>query len=104
MDKPAQLVGLRCPRQAASPAVGNLSRPPLTCSNSQALNVSGRRPPAGASGFLFAQRNRRDPFFWRQIMKTEDAKTLAESALDTLAAQLDAGRSASLTTYLARSS
>lgn len=34
-------------------------------------------------------------------MKTEDAKTLAESALDTLAAQLDAGRSASLTTYLA---
>ena len=34
-------------------------------------------------------------------MKTEDAKTLAESALDTLAAQLDAGKSASLTAYLA---
>lgn len=34
-------------------------------------------------------------------MKTEDAKTLAESALDSLAAQLDAGRSASLTRYLA---
>lgn len=34
-------------------------------------------------------------------MKTEDTKTLAESALDTLAAQLDAGRSASLTTCLA---
>jgi len=34
-------------------------------------------------------------------MKTEDAKTLAESALDTLAAHLDAGQSASLTAYLA---
>ena len=34
-------------------------------------------------------------------MKTEDAKTLAESALDTLAAQLDAGKSAALTAYLA---
>jgi hypothetical protein len=34
-------------------------------------------------------------------MKTEDAKTLAESALDALAAQLDAGKSASLTAYLA---
>ena len=34
-------------------------------------------------------------------MKTEDAKTLAESALDTLAVQLDAGKSASLTAYLA---
>ena len=34
-------------------------------------------------------------------MKTEDAKALAESALDTLAAQLEAGHSASLTSYLA---
>jgi N-terminal domain of anti-restriction factor ArdC len=34
-------------------------------------------------------------------MKTEDAKALAESALDTLIAQLNAGRSASLTKYLA---
>jgi hypothetical protein len=34
-------------------------------------------------------------------MKTEDAKTLAESALDTLAAQLDSGRSTALTAYLA---
>jgi hypothetical protein len=34
-------------------------------------------------------------------METADAKTLAESALDTLAAQLEAGRSASLTSYLA---
>ena len=34
-------------------------------------------------------------------MKTEDAKTLAESALDTLAAQLESGRSTALTTYLA---
>ena len=34
-------------------------------------------------------------------MTTEDAKALAESALDTLAAQLEAGHSASLTAYLA---
>ena len=34
-------------------------------------------------------------------MKTEDVKTLAESALDMLATQLDAGRSAALTAYLA---
>jgi antirestriction protein ArdC len=34
-------------------------------------------------------------------MKTEDVKTLAESALDTLATQLDAGRSTALTRYLA---
>jgi hypothetical protein len=36
---------------------------------------------------------------WRE--GTADAKTLAESALNTLAAQLDRGRSTSLTTYLA---
>ncbi len=34
-------------------------------------------------------------------MNTEDAKALAESALDTLTAQLEAGHSASLTNYLA---
>jgi hypothetical protein len=33
-------------------------------------------------------------------MKIEDAKALAESAIDTLAAQLEAGHSAALTTYL----
>jgi hypothetical protein len=31
-------------------------------------------------------------------MKTEDTKALAESALDTLAAQLESGQSAALTT------
>ena len=34
-------------------------------------------------------------------MKTEDAKILAESALETLTTQLESGRSAALTTYLA---
>jgi len=33
-------------------------------------------------------------------MKTEDTKALAESALETLAAQLESGQSAALTTYL----
>ena len=34
-------------------------------------------------------------------MKTEDAKSLAESALDTLAVQLESGHSESLVAYLA---
>src|SRR5262245_25143262 len=92
--------------QGCAPA-RRLRRPSATCHARRPVQPSREcsrlRSSASSrvSGFLFARRNHRDPFSWRPIMKTEDVKALAESALDVLAAQLESGQSAALRSYLA---
>ena len=66
-----------------------------------AISVSVIALQSGPRGSSSREGTTETPLSWRPIMKTEDAKALAESALDTLAAQLESGQSQSLTAYLA---